>query len=33
MLTRLNDEDFKRAVDDLGGYATRETGTVAALAA
>jgi putative molybdopterin biosynthesis protein len=33
LLTRLNDDEFKQAVDRLGGYATRETGAVAALVA
>jgi putative molybdopterin biosynthesis protein len=32
LLALLNDEEFKRSVDRLGGYATRETGAVAALA-
>ena len=31
LLGLLNDEAFKRAVDDLGGYVTRETGVVATL--
>ena len=31
LLGLLNDEAFKRAVDDLGGYATRETGAVTTL--
>lgn len=33
LLGLLNDTAFKRAVDDLGGYVTRETGTVRALSA
>jgi putative molybdopterin biosynthesis protein len=33
LLGLLNDNDFKQSIDDLGGYATRETGAVAALAA
>jgi putative molybdopterin biosynthesis protein len=32
LLAMLHDEGFKRSVDRLGGYATRETGAVAALA-
>jgi putative molybdopterin biosynthesis protein len=32
LLVLLNDEAFKREIDDLGGYVTRETGTVTALA-
>jgi putative molybdopterin biosynthesis protein len=32
LLRLLADDEFKRAVDRLGGYATRETGAVAALA-
>ncbi len=32
LLALLHDEGFKRSVDRLGGYATRETGVVAALA-
>ena len=32
LLARLHDDEFKRSVDRLGGYATRETGAVAALA-
>ena len=31
LLGLLNDEAFKRAVDDLGGYVTRETRAVATL--
>jgi hypothetical protein len=30
-LALLNDEAFKREIDDLGGYVTRETGAVTAL--
>ena len=33
LLRLLGDDDFKRSIDDLGGYVTRETGTVAPLAA
>jgi putative molybdopterin biosynthesis protein len=33
LLARLRDEAFKRAIADLGGYATRETGAVTVLAA
>ena len=32
LLQLLNDEAFRREIDDLGGYATRETGAVTALA-
>ena len=32
LLSLVNDEAFKREVDDLGGYVTRETGAVTALA-
>ena len=32
LLRLLDDDDFKRAIEDLGGYATRETGAVTALA-
>ncbi len=32
LLSLVNDESFKREVDDLGGYVTRETGAVTALA-
>jgi putative molybdopterin biosynthesis protein len=32
LLELLHDDEFKRSVDDLGGYATRETGSVASLA-
>ena len=32
LLALLHDEGFKRSVDDLGGYSTRETGGVASLA-
>jgi putative molybdopterin biosynthesis protein len=32
MLNLLKDEAFKREIDDLGGYATREAGSVTALA-
>ena len=32
MLARLRNEEFRRSVDRLGGYTTRETGAVAALA-
>ena len=32
LLGLLNDDSFRRAIDDLGGYVTRETGAVAALA-
>jgi putative molybdopterin biosynthesis protein len=31
MLGLLNDDGFRQAVDDLGGYVTRETGAVTAL--
>jgi putative molybdopterin biosynthesis protein len=31
LLALLDDEGFKRSVDDLGGYSTRETGRVASL--
>ena len=31
LLGLLNDEAFKREIDDLGGYVTRETGAVATL--
>ena len=33
MLGLLNDDAFKREIDDLGGYVTRETGAVTALSA
>jgi molybdate-binding protein len=33
LLALLNDEEFKRSVDRLGGYATRETGTASVLGA
>lgn len=33
LLTRLRDETFKREIEGLGGYVTRETGDVAALTA
>jgi putative molybdopterin biosynthesis protein len=32
LLGLLNDDDFKRSIEGLGGYATRETGAVATLA-
>jgi putative molybdopterin biosynthesis protein len=32
LLSLLDDDSFRRAVDDLGGYVTRETGAVTALA-
>jgi putative molybdopterin biosynthesis protein len=32
LLNLLNDEAFKREIEDLGGYATRETGVVTTLA-
>lgn len=32
LLGLLNDDEFKREIDDLGGYVTRETGAVTALA-
>jgi putative molybdopterin biosynthesis protein len=32
LLDLLKDEAFKREIDDLGGYVTRETGSVTALA-
>ena len=32
LLRLVNDEAFKQEVDDLGGYVTRETGAVTALA-
>jgi putative molybdopterin biosynthesis protein len=33
LLAKLHDRGFRRSIDTLGGYATRETGAVAALAA
>ena len=33
LLRLVNDADFKRSIEDLGGYATRETGAVTILAA
>ncbi len=33
LLALLNDDDFKRSIDGLGGYVTRETGAVAELSA
>jgi putative molybdopterin biosynthesis protein len=33
LLAKLRDEEFKREVDRIGGYVTRDTGTVAAVAA
>jgi putative molybdopterin biosynthesis protein len=33
LLGLLNDDSFKREIDDLGGYVTRETGAVTALSA
>jgi len=33
LLDLLNDDRFKREIDDLGGYVTRETGVVTALSA
>ncbi len=32
LLAKLGEDEFKHAIDDIGGYATRETGSVAALA-